>query len=126
MYLYRRTELDIIYLHKNMKKNKVFLINIFRKSCLMERRVSQTASQCSPQNSPSCRTLGRLFQNGSFSILTSSCHVCLHLHKMLWLYWLDGLETKWIKKKAVSWVWVVLSAHWGVKRNCFFDKKFYI
>ena len=29
---------------------------------------------------------------GSLPILTSSCHVCLHSHKMLWFYWLDGLE----------------------------------
>ena len=36
---------------------------------------------------------GRLLGKGSLSILTSSCHVCLHSHKMLlWLYWLDGLE----------------------------------
>ena len=34
----------------------------------------------------------RFFTKGSLSIFTNSCHVCLHLHKMLWLYWLDGLE----------------------------------
>ena len=35
---------------------------------------------------------GLLFIERSLSILTSSCHVCLHSHKMIWLYWLDGLE----------------------------------
>ena len=45
---------------------------------------SETASQRShSQNSPSCCRPGCLFTNRSFSILTSSCHVCLHSHKML-------------------------------------------
>ena len=53
---------------------------------------SETASQCFPsQNSPSCYTPGCLFTKRSLLILTSSCHVCLHSHDMLWFYWLDGL-----------------------------------
>ena len=45
---------------------------------------SETASQHSPsQNSPSYCTLGCLFTKGSLLILTSSCYVCLHSHKML-------------------------------------------
>ena len=78
---------------------------------------SETASQHSPsQNSHSFYGPGCLFTKGSLLILTSSCHVCLHSHKMFCLYWLDGLggplnPTKWIKKKAASWVWLILSAH---------------
>ena len=62
---------------------------------------SETASPRSPsQNSPLCCTLGCLFTKGSLLILTSSCHVCLYSHKML--YSLDGLEgppTCSLKKK---------------------------
>ena len=48
---------------------------------------SETASQGSlSQNSPSCCTLCCLFTKGSLLILASSCHVCSHSHKMLWLY----------------------------------------
>ena len=55
------------------------------------------------QNPPLYCTLGCLFIKGSLLILTSSCHVCLHPHKTLWLYWLGGLEgSKWIR---VLWVW---------------------
>ena len=47
----------------------------------------ETASQRSPsQNSPSCCTPGCLISKGSLLILTSSSYVCLHSHKMLWLY----------------------------------------
>ena len=54
---------------------------------------SETVSQCSPsQNSPLCCTWGCLFTKGSLLILPSSSHVCLHSHKMIWLYRLDGLE----------------------------------
>ena len=54
---------------------------------------SETVSQCSPsQNSPSYCTPGCLFTKGSPLILTSSCHVCLHSHKILCFYRLDGLE----------------------------------
>ena len=35
---------------------------------------------------------GHLRTKRSFLILISSCHVCLHSHKMILLYWLDGLE----------------------------------
>ena len=53
---------------------------------------SETTSQCFPsQNSPSCYTPGCLFTKRSLLILTSSYHVCLHSHDMLWFYWLDGL-----------------------------------
>ena len=34
---------------------------------------------------------GCLLTKESLSILTSSCHVSLHSHKLLWIYWLDGL-----------------------------------
>ena len=48
---------------------------------------SETASQHSfSQNSLSCCAPGCLFTKGSLLILISSCHVCLHSHKMLWLY----------------------------------------
>ena len=60
---------------------------------------SETAGQrFLSQNPPLYCTLGCLFIKGSLLILTSSCHVCLHPHKTLWLYWLGGLEgSKWIK-----------------------------
>ena len=35
-----------------------------------------------------------IFSKEPLSILTSSCHVCLHSHKMLCFFWLDGLEGK--------------------------------
>ena len=62
---------------------------------------SETASQrFLSQNPHLCCTLGCLFIKGSLLILTSSCHVCLHPHKTLWLYWLGGLEgSKWIKNE---------------------------
>ena len=48
---------------------------------------SETASQQSPsQNHPLCCTPGCLFTKGSILILNSSYLVCLHSHKMLWLY----------------------------------------
>ena len=77
---------------------------------------SETVSQHSPcQNSPSCCTLACLFAKGSLLILTSSCYVCLHLHKMLWFYWLDGLEgplnpPNRLKRKqfhGFGWFWVL-------------------
>ena len=53
---------------------------------------SETASQRSPsQNSPTGCTPGCLFTKRSVLILTSSCHVRLHSHKMLWFYCLDSL-----------------------------------
>ena len=77
---------------------------------------SETVSQHSPcQNSPSCCTLACLFAKWSLLILTSSCYVCLHLHKMLWFYWLDGLEgplnpPNRLKRKqfhGFGWFWVL-------------------
>ena len=44
------------------------------------------------QNSPLCCTKICLFTNRSLLPLTSSFHVCLHSHKMLWLSGLDSLE----------------------------------
>ena len=37
--------------------------------------------------------MGHLFTKESLSLLTSTCHVYLHSHKMLWLYWMDSLES---------------------------------
>ena len=77
---------------------------------------SEAPSQHSPsQNSPLCCTPGCLFTKGSLLILTSSYHACLHSHKILMALltkWFGGppKPTKWIKKKAVSWVWLVSSA----------------
>ena len=73
---------------------------------------SETVSQHSPcLNSPSCCMPSCLFTKGLLFILTSICYVCLYSHNNLpgftdWMVW-----RVWIKKKAVSWVWLVLSAH---------------
>ena len=49
--------------------------------------LSETASQHSPsQDSPPCCTPGCLFTKERRLILTSCFHVCLHSHKMPWLY----------------------------------------
>ena len=49
-------------------------------------RSETTSRRCPSQNFPSCYTPGCLFTKRSLSILTRSCHICLHSHEMLWLY----------------------------------------
>ena len=82
MYLYLRTELDRTYLQKNVKKKTFFNKDFYEMLPKIEVYQSETASQ----RSPSCCTPGCLFTQRSLLILTSSCHVCLHSHKKLWLY----------------------------------------
>ena len=76
---------------------------------------SVTASQHSPsQNSPSYCTLDCLFTKRSLLILTNSCmFVYTHTKCSGFTGRFGGPSkpTKWIKKKAVSLVWLVLSAH---------------
>ena len=91
---------------------------------------SETASQRSPsQNSPSCCALVCLFSKGSLLILTSSCHVFLHSHKMLWLYWLNGLEgplnppNGQKRKKFYAFGWFLVPAE-GWKETTPWKRKF--
>ena len=75
----------------------------------------ETASHCFPsQNSISCCTWVACFTKISLSVLTSSCHV--HNDR-------NAKRTKWIRKKAVSWVWFVLTNNQRVKQNWFLNKK---
>ena len=74
---------------------------------------SKTASLS--QNSISCCAPGCLLTKTSLLILTSCCHVCLHSQDALALLtgWFGGPSKpfKRIKKRAVSWVWLVFSAY---------------
>ena len=94
MYLYLSTELDRTYWHKSIKKKKrTFFNKDFYEISDIKAYQLETPSQHSPsQNSTLCCTPGCLFTKGSLLIFSSSCHVCLHSQKMLWLYWQDGTE----------------------------------
>ena len=73
-------------------------------------------SQYSPsQNSPPfCYTLGCLFRKVPLFILTSSCHICLHLHIQNALTLLTGWfgepskpnGSKWKQFHGFGWFWV--------------------
>ena len=90
MYLYLRTELDRTYLHKNIKKNNVFNKDFYEMLSNIKAYQFETASRYSHQNF--VLYTGLFVYKGSLLILTSSCHICLHSHKMIWLYRLNGLK----------------------------------
>ena len=54
---------------------------------------------------PSCCTLGCLL-TGWLLVLTSSCHVCLNSHEMLWLDWRPANEWRRKQFHGFGWFWV--------------------
>ena len=71
--------------------------------------------------------MSSLFTKGSLSSLTISCHVCLDSHNVLALltekFGGRSKPTKWIKKKAVSLVWLVLSYPLKAKKKLLFEQE---
>ena len=69
------------------KRNKIFNKNFYRMSAnIKDYQSKDRKSALSFTKLSFVLYIGCLFTKGSLSVLTSSCHVCLHSHKMLWLF----------------------------------------
>ena len=85
---------------------------------------SETVSLSSPsQISSSCCTRDVCLQKDHFRFWPETCYLFTftqHALAALLTGWFRGPSnpTKWIKKKSDSWFWWILSARWGLKRNC--------
>ena len=117
MYLYLWTKLDRTYAHTNIKKN-VSTIKIFMECCLIWSLISQrqwVSTLLLKTFLLSVMHWVVCLEKYHFLFwLVAAIFVYIYTDKMLWLYWLDGLEgplnppngSKWKQFHGFGWFWV--------------------